>query len=222
MRPPTSGDLLSFPSLKAPAPDQPLVMAQGLQLWQTPVCLAGQTRFSMLRPLSTMRMLALLLSRVNSSAVKIPAGPAPTTTTSYLSFMLSPHLAAGAKAKNPCPEVIPQNTVIITGRSAGVKPIPNIGRQTGKNIRLSGAGPVLQPVEAQQANHGQGQGPVHQVMEGGTHSHHQAPVIDAEAEGDNNQSLQPGMDRQGGQDGEGKGLFPLQDDTGHPAHQDVA
>ncbi len=47
-----------------------------------PVFLAGHTLFSIPLPLSTIKTFVSGLSFVISSAVKIPAGPAPTITTS--------------------------------------------------------------------------------------------------------------------------------------------
>ena len=81
--PPTSLERESFPSENAPAPDQPHMMAQGLQPTHFPVVRAGQTRLSMLRPASTSRIFVPGASFVSSSAVKMPAGPAPMMITSY-------------------------------------------------------------------------------------------------------------------------------------------
>ena len=65
---------------------KPVVMAQvGLQLTQTPVLSLGQCRFSTGLPFSTSRILwGVLLLRSSSSAVKMPAGPAPTMIRSYM------------------------------------------------------------------------------------------------------------------------------------------
>jgi len=83
-QPPTSGESVSLPSLKAPAPPQPQVMEQGRQPISQPTgCtpLAGHLRFSMSKPFSMRSTLQLFL-RVNSRAAKIPAGPAPTIMAS--------------------------------------------------------------------------------------------------------------------------------------------
>ena len=81
-QPPTSGVSVSLPSLKAPAPPQPQVMSQGSQPAHTPLLRAGQARREMSGPRSTTSTLAPL-RRTSSSAAKIPAGPAPTTITSW-------------------------------------------------------------------------------------------------------------------------------------------
>ena len=87
--PPTSQESESLPSEKAPAPEKPVVMWQtGLQLMQTPVFAFGQRRCSSARPFSTMTIFFFEPRRNISSAVKIPAGPAPTMTTS--AFMSLP------------------------------------------------------------------------------------------------------------------------------------
>ena len=65
---------------------KPVVMAQvGLQFTQTPVLSLGQWRFSTGLPFSTSKILwGVLLLRSSSSAVKMPAGPAPTMIRSYM------------------------------------------------------------------------------------------------------------------------------------------
>ena len=74
-----------MPSEKAPAPEKPVVMAQvGRQLTQCPSSAFGQWRFSTGLPFSTNRMCFLLPQRSSSTAVKMPAGPAPTMIRSYL------------------------------------------------------------------------------------------------------------------------------------------
>ncbi len=75
-QPPTSGESVSLPSEKAPAPPQPQVTSHGEQLAQTPVVRAGQVRRSMSGPCSSSRT-ELPLRRTSSSAAKMPAGPAP-------------------------------------------------------------------------------------------------------------------------------------------------
>ena len=81
--PPTSQASDSLPSENAPAPEKPVVMWQlGRQFMQTPVLAFGQLRFSSMRPFSTMTIFFLLPFLSISSAVKMPAGPAPTMTTS--------------------------------------------------------------------------------------------------------------------------------------------
>lgn len=75
--PPTSVERDSLPSEKAPAPEKPVVMWQGLQPTQRPVWALGQRRSSMARPFSTSRMRLRLPWRSSSMAVKMPAGPAP-------------------------------------------------------------------------------------------------------------------------------------------------
>jgi hypothetical protein len=83
MLPPTSGESESLPSEKAPAPAQPLIMAQGLQFAHVPVILAGHFLFDSDLPLSITSTLAFGQSSYSSSAVNMPAGPAPTIITSY-------------------------------------------------------------------------------------------------------------------------------------------
>ena len=69
---------------KAPAPEKPVVIWQyGLQFTQCPTLDLGQRRFSTACPFSISRMLCLLPLRSISSAVNMPAGPAPTMTTSF-------------------------------------------------------------------------------------------------------------------------------------------
>ena len=78
-----------MPSENAPAPEKPVVMAQvGRQLTQWPSSALGQWRFSTGLPFSTSRMCFLLPRRSSSTAVKIPAGPAPTMMRSYFSIAL--------------------------------------------------------------------------------------------------------------------------------------
>ena len=71
-----------MPSENAPAPEKPVVMWQGRQPMHLLVMAFGQRRFSMGWPFSTMVMRLLLPLRSISSAVKMPAGPAPTMTIS--------------------------------------------------------------------------------------------------------------------------------------------
>jgi hypothetical protein len=78
-----------LPSLKAPAPEKPVVMAHGLQFKHFPVMPLGQRRVSIGWPFSIIRIFFLLPFLSSSSAVKIPAGPAPTIKTSYISFSLT-------------------------------------------------------------------------------------------------------------------------------------
>ncbi len=81
--PPTSLHSESLPSENAPAPEKPVVMWQyGLQFMHLPVLAFGQRRFSMACPCSIMTIFSGEPRRSSSSAVKIPAGPAPTMTTS--------------------------------------------------------------------------------------------------------------------------------------------
>ena len=78
-----------MPSENAPAPEKPVVMAQvGRQLTQWPISALGQWRFSTGLPFSTSRMCFLLPRRSSSTAVKMPAGPAPTMMRSYFSITL--------------------------------------------------------------------------------------------------------------------------------------
>ena len=62
----------------------------GLQFMHTPVLALGQRRSSRARPFSTITIFFLLPRRSISKAVKMPAGPAPTITTSAL-IMTSRH-----------------------------------------------------------------------------------------------------------------------------------
>ena len=76
-----------MPSENAPAPEKPVVMAQvGRQLTQWPSSALGQWRFSTGLPFSTSRIFFLLPWRSSSTAVKMPAGPAPTMIRSYFSI----------------------------------------------------------------------------------------------------------------------------------------
>ena len=80
--PPTSADSDSFPSENAPAPENPVVIRQGSQFAHgAPACF-GHTRSSTAKPLSTMTMRPVKPRSKRESAQKIPAGPAPTMTTS--------------------------------------------------------------------------------------------------------------------------------------------
>ena len=77
-----AGVSVSLPSLKAPAPPQPQVMSQGSQSLQTPVVRAGQARLCDVRAASPPPAQTRPSRRTSSSAAKMPAGPAPTMTTS--------------------------------------------------------------------------------------------------------------------------------------------
>src|SRR3989304_5236549 len=82
--PPTSVESVSFPSEKAPAPPQPLTSVHGEQGGHcTPLSRAGQRLRASSGPFSSINILRSVV-RASSSAVKMPAGPLPTTTTSYL------------------------------------------------------------------------------------------------------------------------------------------
>ena len=87
MLPPTSCERESLPSENAPAPAQPLMMAQGLQPTHFPVIRAGHLRSAMARPLSISNTFFVSSCFISSSAVKMPAGPAPMMTASYVLFM---------------------------------------------------------------------------------------------------------------------------------------
>lgn len=76
--PPTSWFSESLPSENAPAPEKPVVMLQGWQFTHFCVLLFGQERFSTLWPFSTIRIFLCAPRRNSSTAVKMPAGPAPT------------------------------------------------------------------------------------------------------------------------------------------------
>ena len=90
--PPTSQASESLPSENAPAPEKPVVIWQlGRQFMHTPVLTFGQLRFSSARPFSTITIFLLLPLRSISSAVNIPAGPAPTITTSAFIKITSKH-----------------------------------------------------------------------------------------------------------------------------------
>ena len=86
--PPTSCESDSFPSENAPAPEKPVVMRHGSQPTQCPTFALGQLRRSMGRPFSTSAMVVEGASFRSANAVKIPAGPAPTITTSTVIFEL--------------------------------------------------------------------------------------------------------------------------------------
>ena len=98
--PPTSADSDSFPSENAPAPENPVVIRQGSQFAHgAPACF-GHTRSSTAKPLSTMTMRPVKPRSKRESAQKIPAGPAPTMTTSVsmvrISTLLFPRRSDGA------------------------------------------------------------------------------------------------------------------------------
>ena len=87
--PPTSQESESFPSENAPAPENPVVMRQGLQCTHTPVFVLGQLRRSMGRPRSTSMIWRVSLLPSRPSAVKMPAGPAPMMSTSVVREMVA-------------------------------------------------------------------------------------------------------------------------------------
>ena len=75
-------------------PEKPVVMWQyGLQFMHLPVLAFGQRRFSMACPCSIMTIFSGEPRRSSSSAVKIPAGPAPTMTTSAF-IVFSPRFSS--------------------------------------------------------------------------------------------------------------------------------
>jgi len=80
--PPTSCDSDSFPSEKAPAPLNPVVMRHGWQPTQWPTFSLGQLRRSMGRPFSTMVIWRPSPRASSERAQKMPAGPAPMIKTS--------------------------------------------------------------------------------------------------------------------------------------------
>ena len=81
-KPPISVERISLPSLKAPAPENPVVIWQGLQCLHAPFCRLKQCRFSMGLPFSSISIFLLGSCFKSSITVKIPAGPAPTIITS--------------------------------------------------------------------------------------------------------------------------------------------
>ena len=87
-------------SENAPAPENPVVIRQGSQFAHgAPACF-GHTRSSTAKPLSTMTMRPVKPRSKRESAQKIPAGPAPTMTTSVsmvrISTLLFPRRSDGA------------------------------------------------------------------------------------------------------------------------------
>ena len=80
--PPTSLDSDSLPSENAPAPENPVVMRHGSQPRHGPPACLGHVRSSTASPLSSMTMRPANPRSTSASAQKMPAGPAPTMTTS--------------------------------------------------------------------------------------------------------------------------------------------
>ena len=86
--PPNSLVILYLPSLKAPAPPKPFIMAQVGQLIQplifTPSI--GHFLFSRGFPASRIQIFSSGLRRTSSKAVNIPPGPAPIIAQSYFIY----------------------------------------------------------------------------------------------------------------------------------------
>ena len=100
--PPTSCESDSFPSENAPAPEKPVVMRHGSHPTQWPTFALGQLRRSMGRPFSTSAMVVEGASFRSDNAVKIPAGPAPTITTSTVIFELQELPKTETPLASPC------------------------------------------------------------------------------------------------------------------------
>ena len=84
--PPISGLKFNVPSENVPEPPTPHIILHGSQLIHLPFLTMGHFLLFMSLPLSTIRISNDLST--SSYAANIPAGPAPTIITSYLSFIL--------------------------------------------------------------------------------------------------------------------------------------
>ena len=105
--PPTSCESDNFPSENAPAPEKPVVMRHGSHPTQWPTFALGQLRRSMGRPFSTSAMVVEGASFRSDNAVKIPAGPAPTITTSTVKFEVFELLEIFETAETKAPTASP-------------------------------------------------------------------------------------------------------------------